>query len=72
MLAEDEVARRVELRWGRQAVLLDRPEDPLRLWAIVDESVLHIHQDVHESLVANVSGGEGPDCREAHRGNGAQ
>lgn len=39
-LAEDEVARRVELRLGRQAVL-DRDEDPLRLWAILDESVLH-------------------------------
>lgn len=39
-LAEEEVARRVELRLGRQAVL-DRPEDPLRLWVILDESVLH-------------------------------
>ncbi len=39
-LPDDEVARRVDLRLGRQAVL-DRPEDPLRLWAILDESVLH-------------------------------
>lgn len=39
-LADDEVARRVDLRLGRQAVL-DRPEEPLRLWAILDESVLH-------------------------------
>ena len=39
-LAEAEVARRIELRLGRQAVL-DRDEDPLRLWAILDESVLH-------------------------------
>jgi transcriptional regulator with XRE-family HTH domain len=40
MLPEQEVARRVELRLGRQAVL-ERSEDPLRLWAILDESVLH-------------------------------
>lgn len=39
-LADDELARRIDLRLGRQAVL-DRPEDPLRLWAILDESVLH-------------------------------
>lgn len=40
MLPEEEVARRVELRLGRQAVL-DRPGDPLRLWAVLDESVLY-------------------------------
>ena len=39
-LPDEEVARRVDLRLGRQAVF-DRPEDPLRLWAILDESVLH-------------------------------
>lgn len=40
MLTEHEIARRVELRLGRQTVL-DRTEDPLRLWAILDESILH-------------------------------
>jgi Domain of unknown function (DUF5753) len=39
-LPDEEVARRVDLRLGRQAVF-DRPEDPLRLCAILDESVLH-------------------------------
>lgn len=37
--AED-IERRVRLRVGRQAVL-DRPEPPLNLWAVIDESVLH-------------------------------
>jgi transcriptional regulator with XRE-family HTH domain len=39
-VSDEEHARRVELRMRRQAVF-DRPEDPLRLWSIVDESVLH-------------------------------
>jgi transcriptional regulator with XRE-family HTH domain len=39
-LSDEEVARRIDLRLGRQAVL-DRPEDPLRLWVVLDESVLH-------------------------------
>ncbi|MGH3684231.1 MAG: helix-turn-helix domain-containing protein [Pseudonocardiaceae bacterium] len=39
-LPDEEVARQVDLRLRRQDVL-DRPEDPLRLWAILDESVLH-------------------------------
>jgi transcriptional regulator with XRE-family HTH domain len=36
---KDEVARQVEARMSRQAVLTREP--PLRLWAIVDEAALH-------------------------------
>jgi transcriptional regulator with XRE-family HTH domain len=36
---EQEVARHVELRLARQAVL-DREPDPLRLWVVLDEAVL--------------------------------
>lgn len=39
-LSDEEHARRVELRMRRQAVF-DRTEDPLRLWSILDESVLY-------------------------------
>jgi transcriptional regulator with XRE-family HTH domain len=39
-LSDEEHARRVELRMRRQAVF-DRPDDPLRLWSILDESVLY-------------------------------
>lgn len=38
-LADDEIARRVELRMARQAVL-DRDPDPLRLAVVLDEAVL--------------------------------
>ncbi len=39
-LTEEEVQRRVELRLGRQAIL-DRDDDPVRLWVVLDESVLY-------------------------------
>lgn len=39
-ISDEEHARRVDLRMRRQAVL-DRSEDPLRLWVVLDESVLH-------------------------------
>jgi hypothetical protein len=38
-LTDEDIARRVEVRLARQAVL-ERPGDPLRLTAVVDESVL--------------------------------
>ena len=37
---DDEVRLRVELRLGRQRIL-DRADDPVRLWVVLDESVLH-------------------------------
>lgn len=39
-LADEEVARRVELRQARQEVLTRKPEPPT-VWSILDESVLH-------------------------------
>lgn len=39
-LTDDQVRERVELRTGRQAILT-RPDEPVRLWAVLDESVLH-------------------------------
>lgn len=39
-LADEEVARRVELRQARQEVLTREPEPPT-VWSILDESVLH-------------------------------
>jgi transcriptional regulator with XRE-family HTH domain len=39
-LSDEEHARRVELRMRRQGVF-DRQDGPLRLWAILDESVLY-------------------------------
>lgn len=47
------MSRRVDLRLGRQAVL-DRPDDPLRLWAILDESVLHRMIGGPEVMVAQL------------------
>jgi hypothetical protein len=38
MLSEDEIARAVTLRMTRQEIL--RRDEPPRLWAIIDESVL--------------------------------
>jgi transcriptional regulator with XRE-family HTH domain len=39
-LTDDEVRQRVELRMGRQRIL-DRGDDPVRLWTVLDESVLY-------------------------------
>jgi transcriptional regulator with XRE-family HTH domain len=39
-VSDEEHTRRVELRMRRQAVF-DRADDPLRLWSILDESVLY-------------------------------
>ncbi|MDR7303865.1 helix-turn-helix domain-containing protein [Haloactinomyces albus] len=39
-LSEEEVRQRVELRIGRQQIL-HRDDDPVRIWAVLDEGVLH-------------------------------
>lgn len=39
-LSDEQVRQRVELRAGRQKIL-DRDDDPARLWAVIDESVLY-------------------------------
>lgn len=38
-LSEEQARQRVELRMGRQRIL-DRHEDPVRLWTVIDEAVL--------------------------------
>lgn len=38
-LTEDQIARRIEVRTARQAVLARQP-DPLRLWVVLDEAAL--------------------------------
>ena len=38
-LTDEQVQQRVELRLGRQKIL-DREDDPVRLWAVIDEAVL--------------------------------
>lgn len=42
-LTTSQVAERVELRIGRQRIL-NRAEEPVRLWAVLDESVLYRHR----------------------------
>lgn len=39
-LTDEEVQQRVELRMGRQRIL-DREDDPVRLWTVLDEAVLY-------------------------------
>lgn len=39
-LSDDEVQQRVDLRMGRQWVL-DREDEPVRLWTVLDEAVLY-------------------------------
>ncbi|GAA2798485.1 helix-turn-helix transcriptional regulator [Saccharopolyspora taberi] len=39
-LTDDDVQQRVELRMGRQRIL-DREDDPVRLWTVLDEAVLY-------------------------------
>lgn len=39
-LTDDQVQQRVELRMGRQRIL-ERDDDPVRLWTVLDESVLY-------------------------------
>lgn len=39
-LTDEDVRQRVELRMGRQRIL-DRADDPVRLWTVLDESVLY-------------------------------
>lgn len=43
-LTDDEVQQRVELRMGRQQRILDRADEPVRLWTVLDESVLYRHR----------------------------
>lgn len=52
-LTDDEIRRRVELRLGRQR-LLDREDDPVRLWVVLDESVLHRRRGTPQVMAAQL------------------
>lgn len=52
-LTEDEIRQRVELRLGRQQ-LLDRTDDPVRLWVVLDESVLHRRRGMPQVMAAQL------------------
>lgn len=52
-LTDEQVRRRVELRIGRQAIL-HRAEDPVRLWVVLDESVLHRRRGTPEVMLEQI------------------
>jgi hypothetical protein len=52
-VTEDTVRQRIELRLGRQRVL-DREDEPLRLWAVLDESVLYRRRGTPEVMAAQL------------------
>ena len=51
--SEEEVQRRVELRLGRQQIL-DRDDDPVRLWVVFDESVLYRRRGTPRAMAAQI------------------
>jgi transcriptional regulator with XRE-family HTH domain len=52
-LTDEEIQRRVELRLGRQKVL-DRDDDPVRLWVVIDESVLYRQRGTPQVMAAQL------------------
>lgn len=52
-LTDAEVRQRVELRCGRQQIL-DRDTDPVRLWVVLEESVLHKQRGSKEIMRAQL------------------
>lgn len=52
-LTEHEIRQRVELRLGRQRIL-DRADDPVRLWVVLDESVLHRRRGTPQVMAAQL------------------
>ncbi|MCA1675366.1 MAG: helix-turn-helix domain-containing protein, partial [Actinobacteria bacterium] len=51
--SEEEIQRRVELRLGRQKIL-DRDDDPVRLWVVLDESVLYRQRGTPQVMAAQI------------------
>ncbi|HEU5476092.1 MAG TPA: helix-turn-helix transcriptional regulator [Actinophytocola sp.] len=62
-LTPEQVAQCVELRMGRQQIL-ERAEDPVSLWAVIDESVLYRQYGgeiaMHKQLTALLEASERP------------
>jgi transcriptional regulator with XRE-family HTH domain len=51
--SEEEIQRRVELRLGRQQIL-DRDDDPVRLWVVLDESVLYRRRGTPQAMAGQL------------------
>ena len=51
--ADEEIQRRVELRLGRQQIL-NRADDPVRLWVVLDESVLYRRRGTPQVMAAQI------------------
>jgi transcriptional regulator with XRE-family HTH domain len=52
-VTEDTIRQRIALRLGRQQVL-NREEEPLRLWVVLDESVLYRRRGTPEVMIAQI------------------
>lgn len=52
-LTDEEVQKRVELRLGRRQ-LLDRAGDPVRLWVVIDESVLYRRRGTPQVMASQI------------------
>ncbi len=52
-LTDEEIQQRVELRLGRQQIL-DRADDPVRLWVVLDESVLYRRRGTPQVMAAQI------------------
>jgi transcriptional regulator with XRE-family HTH domain len=51
--SEEEIQRRVELRLGRQQIF-DRDDDPVRLWVVLDESVLYRQRGTPQVMATQI------------------
>lgn len=53
-LTDQEIQRRLELRLGRQKIL-DREDDPVRLWVVLDEAVLYRQRGNPRVMAAQIN-----------------
>ncbi|MGH3692794.1 MAG: helix-turn-helix domain-containing protein [Pseudonocardiaceae bacterium] len=52
-LTDEELQRRMEVRMGRQKIL-DRENDPVRLWVVLEESVLYRRRGTPQVMAAQI------------------
>ncbi|MGH3803162.1 MAG: DUF5753 domain-containing protein, partial [Pseudonocardiaceae bacterium] len=52
-LTDEELQRRMAVRLGRQTIL-DRADDPVRLWVVLDESVLYRRRGTPQVMAAQI------------------
>ncbi|MGH3847445.1 MAG: helix-turn-helix domain-containing protein [Pseudonocardiaceae bacterium] len=53
VLTDEELQRRMAVRLGRQQIL-DRADDPVRLWVVLDESVLYRRRGTPQIMAAQI------------------